>query len=82
MWRYVLLVYRILARIIAKPCIFAVFFAYFAEKMKVKIMKLNTQLSRATQSWIKRVNGYRQLNSGCAELKSLVQIMKTRNEGL
>ena len=39
----------------AKACIFAVFFDHSIEKYKVKNMKLkNIQLSRPTQSWIKR----------------------------
>ena len=39
----------------AKACIFAVFFEHSIEKYKVKNMKLkNIQLSRPTQSWIKR----------------------------
>jgi len=40
---------------LAKACIFAVFFDHSIEKYKVKNMKLkNIQLSRPTQSWIKR----------------------------
>jgi len=40
---------------LAKACIFAVFFDHSIEKYKMKNMKLkNIQLSRPTQSWIKR----------------------------
>jgi len=60
---------------LAKPCIFAVFFDHSIEKYKVKNMKLkNIQLSRPTQSWIKRRNRKPQIKVDLhSELRDWVQ---------
>jgi len=60
---------------LAKACIFAVFFDHSIEKYKVKNMKLkNMQLSRPTQSWIKRRNRKPQIKVDLhSELRDWVQ---------
>jgi len=60
---------------LAKACIFAVFFDHSIEKYKVKNMKLkNIQLSRPTQSWIKRRNRKPQIKVDLhSELRDWVQ---------
>jgi len=60
---------------LAKACIFAVFFDHSIEKYKVKNMKLkNIQLSRPTQSWIKRRNSKPQIKVDLhSELRDWVQ---------
>ena len=69
------LTHRILILNIAKACVFAVFFEYSTKKYKVKNMKLkNIQLSRPTQSWIKRRDRKTQIKVGLhSELRDWVQ---------
>jgi len=72
---FITVTHRILTSNIVKGCIFAVFFEYSTEKYKVKNMKLkNIQLSRPTQSWVKRSDRKPQIKVGLhSELRDWVQ---------